>query len=74
VKTRRKKVIAFLHPFLQRRYGYTPLGTFGSAIDPSGDKLYITWNGNLGGTRRGRLTWDACALTVVHIPKSERTP
>ncbi|MFP4058472.1 MAG: hypothetical protein ACLF0G_16515 [Candidatus Brocadiia bacterium] len=74
VGTGRKKVIAFLHPFLKDRYGYTPLGTFGSAVDPQGDKLYITWNGNLGGRRRDRLTWDACALTVVHIPQSERTP
>lgn len=74
VQTRRKKVIAFLHPFLKEQCGYTPLGTFGSAVDPKGDKLYITWNGNLGGQRRGRLTWDACALTVVHIPERERTP
>jgi hypothetical protein len=75
VKTRKKKVIAFLHPFLKDRYGYTPLGTFGSAIDPGGDKLYITWNGNRGGPRRGgRLYFDTCALTVLHIPASERQP
>ena len=74
VKTRGKKVIAFLHPFLKQRCGYTPLGTFSTAVSPVGDKLYITWNGNLGGTRRGRLTWDACALTVIHIPEPERLP
>jgi hypothetical protein len=74
VQTRRKKVIAFLHPFLKDRYGYTPLGTFGSDVSQGGDKLYITWNGNLGGRRRRRLTWDACALTVIHIPESERMP
>ncbi len=74
VKTKTKKVIAFLHPFLKKRYGYTPLGTFSTAVAPTGDKLYITWNGNLGGRRRGRLTWDACALTVIHIPESERLP
>ena len=69
-----KKVIAFLHPILKQRFGYTPLGTFSTAVSPSGEALYITWNGNLGGVRRGRLTWDACALTVVHIPPSERLP
>jgi CubicO group peptidase (beta-lactamase class C family) len=73
-QTKKKKVIAFLHPFLKKRYGYTPLGTFSTAVDPAGDKLYITWNGNLGGSRRVRLTWDACALTVIHIPESERLP
>ena len=67
------KVLAFLHPFYQEKYGYVPLGTFGSAIDPGGDKLYVTWNGNRGGPdRRGRLRFDTCALTVIHIPESER--
>lgn len=72
-KTRRKKVLAFLHPHLQEKYGYIPLGTFSTAVDSSGDKLYITWNGSRGTRRRGRLVWDACALTVIHIPESERT-
>ena len=74
VTTGSKKVIAFLHPFLKQKLGYTPLGTFSSALCPSGETLYITWNGNLGGSRRGRPTWDACALTVIHIPPSERLP
>lgn len=39
VKTGKKKVLAFLHPFYQQKYGYVPRGTFGSALDPSGDKL-----------------------------------
>jgi hypothetical protein len=74
VIAKKKKVIAFLAPCLKRRFGYTPLGTFSTAVSPSGELLYITWNGNLGGVRRGRLTWDACALTVVHIPLSQRLP
>jgi hypothetical protein len=74
VKTKTKKVIAFLHPFLKDEYGFTPLGTFSSAVASEGDKLYITWNGNLGGMKGRRLTWDACALTVIHIPESGRTP
>jgi hypothetical protein len=73
-QTKKKKVIAFLHPFLKKRYGYTPLGTFSTAVGPAGDRLYITWNGNIGGSRRGRLTWDACALTVIHIHEEERPP
>ncbi len=75
VKTRKKKVIAFLHPFYLEKYGYTLLGTFGSAIDAKGEKLYVTWNGNRGGPdRRGRVPFDTCAMTVIHIPESERTP
>ena len=70
-----KKVLAFLHPFYEKKYGYVPLGTFGSAVDSSGEVLYITWNGNRGGPDpRGRLPFDTCALTVVHIPEAERQP
>ncbi|MGC4004151.1 MAG: hypothetical protein QM811_13935 [Pirellulales bacterium] len=67
VKTKTKKVVAFLHPFFQERYGVTLKGTYGAALDPAGDKLYVTWNANRGGK-----VWDCCALTVVHLPASER--
>ncbi len=73
VKTQTKKIIAFLHPFFRDRYGYTPLGTYSSALSPEGDKLYVTWNGIRSGPR-SRLPWDAVALTVIHIPQSERQP
>jgi hypothetical protein len=66
-KTRQKKVIAFLHDHFKDKYGVSLVGTFSSAIDPKGDKLYITWNANRGGK-----VWDVCALTVIHIPESER--
>ncbi len=69
VKTRQKKVIAFLHPFYQDRYGCALKGTYSAAVDPKGDKLYVTWNAS-----RGSKAWDCCALTVVHIPESERKP
>jgi hypothetical protein len=69
VQTRQKKVLAFLHPFYQKKYGCTPAGTYSSAVDPQGDKLYVTWNVNRGGR-----VWDCCALTVIHIPKEERHP
>lgn len=75
VRSRKRKVIAFLYPFFKDKYGYTPIGTFSTAVDPSGDKLYITWNGNRSGPdKRGRHRFDTCALTVIHIPESERRP
>jgi len=71
-RTRHKKVVAFLHPALKKRFGYTPLGTFSAAVGPKGERLFITWNGNLGGRKGRHLAWEACALTVLHIPESER--
>ena len=66
-KTKTRKVIAFLHPYFKEMYGVTLAGTFSAAIDPKGDKLYVTWNVNRGGK-----VWDCCALTAIHIPESER--
>lgn len=67
VKTKQKKIIAFMHPFYKDKYGCTLKGTYSSAVDPKGDKVYISWNVS----RAGRV-WDCCALAVVHIPESER--
>jgi len=72
-KLRTRKVIAFLQPVLQKQFGYVTLGTFGSAVSPDGARLFITWNGNRSGAdKRGRFPFDTCALTVIHIPESER--
>lgn len=68
-----KKVIAFLHPFYHKKYGFVPIGTYGSAINESGDTLYITWNGNRGGPDgRGRFPFNTCAMTAIRIPQAER--
>lgn len=71
--TGRRKVIAYFHPYYEKRYGFTPQGVFGSAVSPDGSTVYLTWNGNRGGPdRRGRLRPDTVALMVVEIPASER--
>lgn len=67
VKTGTRKVLAFLHPFYEKKYGLTLKGTYSTALDAKGEKLFITWN-----VSRGSRAWDCCGLTVVHIPKSER--
>jgi len=68
VKTGKKKVIAFLHPYFDEKYGAMPKGTYSTAVSPEGDKVYVTWN-----VSRGTRAWDCCALSVVHVPESERT-
>lgn len=68
VKSKSRKVIAFLHPAIFDKYGYTPIGTFSSALDPKGENLYVVWNGR----RKGVKGWDCVAMTVIHIPASER--
>lgn len=77
IKTKTSKVICFLNPYCYAKYGYIPMGTYGSAVSPEGDKVYITWNGNYGTKKENlgkRIRFNACAMTVVHIPESERQP
>ena len=77
LKTRTRKVLCFLHPYHYDRCGFIPLGTFGSAVSPEGDKVYITWNGNRGTDRKDlgqRARFNTCGMTVVHIPATERKP
>lgn len=69
VKTRQKKVIAFLASFYKQKYGCTPVGTYSVAIDGKGDTLYVTWNVNRAGK-----AWDCAAVTAIHIPEAERRP
>jgi hypothetical protein len=66
-KTNKRKVLAFLDPFYRDKYRAIVAGTYSMAVDPAGDKLYVTWN-----VSRGSRAWDCCALTVIHIPESER--
>jgi hypothetical protein len=75
LKTKTRKVIAFLHPFYFEKYGFIPCGAFGTAVSPAGDKVYITWNGNRDTKEVGpRVKFDICAFMVVHVPPSERVP
>ncbi|HXG62344.1 MAG TPA: hypothetical protein VNO22_13280 [Planctomycetota bacterium] len=70
VRTGLRKVVAFLHPFYKEKYGAALVGTYAMAVDPAGDRLYVTWNIN----RRGGKAWDCVGVTVLHLPESERTP
>ena len=69
VKTKTRKVLCFLTPFLREKVGYTPIGTFGSALSEDGHTLFVTWNGYRAGADD---EWDVCALTAIRIPESER--
>ncbi len=68
-KSKTRKVLCFLEPFYTKKYGCTLKGTYGTAVDPAGDKLYVTWN-----VSRGSKAWDCCGLTAIHIPATEREP
>jgi hypothetical protein len=75
LKTKLRKVIAFLRPFYHKRYGFVPCGT---AVSPKGDKVYITWvhitcNGNRESpVASGRFRFNTCAFTFPSPNESRR--
>lgn len=69
VQSRQRKVIAFLHPFYQEKHGLIPKGTYSVAADPSGKRVFVTWN-----ISRSGKVWDSVAVTTIHIPSEEREP
>ena len=42
LKTKQRKVLAFLHRYYAEKYGHTLDGCFCSVLDPQGEKLYIS--------------------------------
>ncbi len=73
-KTDTKKVLAFVHPYYYKKYGYTPGGTFSIKLDDKGERLFILWNGALVEHQEGRGgdTFGQCSVMLVKIPESER--
>lgn len=73
IKTGRKKVIAFLHPYYEQKYQFAPNGAYGSSLSADGSKLCITWMGDRADIRGGRgKKIKHCAWMVIDIPASER--
>ena len=69
---KQRKVIAFLHPYYQKKYGYVFGGSFALARNGDGSRIFITWNGKF---RKGDDTSQSFgdpSLMLVDIPPSER--
>lgn len=74
IETGRTKVLAFLSPFHEEKYGYTPSGSFSLKLDDKGERVFICWNGGFfdyDPENPGSL-FKHNALMLVHIPESER--
>lgn len=69
LKTGKRKVLAFLHDLIWDKYSYALDGSFGSALDERGERLFISWDGYRRGHPRGT---ESAAITVLHIPAEER--
>jgi hypothetical protein len=72
-----KKVLAFLHPYFYKKYGYTMGGTFSISLDTEGARLFVLMNGGFVDLEEMAKTPDSgifghCSALLIHIPESER--
>jgi len=73
LKTQKRKVIAFLFPYLFETYGYIPGGTYSINLDEKGESLFVLLNGAFSDyNQEGRDTFGDPSVMVIHIPASER--
>ena len=72
LKAHHKKVIAFLRPYFEKEAGYVCDGTFSMRLSEDDSLLFTTWMGKRVGIKAA--DFDVCALSVIHIPESERKP
>ena len=70
LKFKKRKVLAFLYAYYLKKLKYNLEGTFCSVLGPKGEKLYVSWDGWREG--HSRRSAESSALTVIHIPASER--
>ena len=71
MKTNRKKVIAFLNDFYLKKYGYSPGGTYGIALDKKGETFFFYMNGKFTTKEKGS-GYGRPSLFHLHIPAEER--
>ena len=72
IATGRRKVLAFLGDTMTKEFKYTIGGTYNLQLNPSGDRLFITFNGAPAGGRRTETFGKPC-VCVVDIPPRERS-
>lgn len=74
--TKRRKVLAFLAPVLEKEQQYVPGGTYGAKLSADGATLYVNFNGHAADAiRPARMRPNGFGLTAfaaIHIPPQER--
>ncbi len=74
LKTRQRKVLAFLGPLFESRFGYRVGGSYCLELDAGGERLFIGMNGQLlePDARPPESAFGHPACMVLHIPAQER--
>jgi len=68
----RRKVLCFLHPYYQKKYGYVFGGSYSMVLSEDGSQLFITMNGKFRGDVEKGESFGDPTFMLVDIPASER--
>ncbi|MFH1742518.1 MAG: hypothetical protein ABIH23_26230 [bacterium] len=72
LQKKRRKVIAFLHPYYADNYKYIFGGSYAVLRNTDGSQIFITWNGKFReGKDKGESFGDP-SLMLIDVPASER--
>jgi hypothetical protein len=76
IATGKRKVLAFLAEAFTESFDYVPGGTYGIALTPEGDTLYVNFNGHASDRIRPAKMqpngFGLVSFAAIHIPASER--
>jgi hypothetical protein len=67
-----RKVLAFLHPYYQKKHGYVFGGSYSVVLDRKGANLLITWNGRFRHADETGESFGHPAFMYIEIPPNER--
>lgn len=68
---KRRKAIAFLHPYYDKQYGYVFGGSYSVTLNADGSRLFITWNGKFQ-AGDDVATFGDPTIMLIDVPRSER--
>lgn len=71
-ETYARKVLAFLHPYYQNKYGYVFGGSYSVSLDEKGGKLLIFWNGRFRSPEEKDDSFGHPTFMCLEIPPVER--
>ena len=76
-ETDERKVLAFLYPYYNEKYGYTTGGSSTIKLDDKGERLFIEMNGAFIDVEEQLKqeildVFGHTSIFLIHIPESER--
>jgi len=71
--TNKQTVVAFLAPYCEKEFGYTPSGTYGMKLSADGRTIYVNFNGHANEKQRPKhlkpIGFGLTSFAAIHLPQ-----